>query len=194
MKATGSCFLRGLWLAQECAKKGKQALEDEFHAKYRQMYPQLGLVLQQKERIKLASDVYDCRTTQQTSVRDTYKQALLERNSTSQPAVSWVEACRCSLEPALGPVVGPHSGIPVNSSPRNGLGAAIAALSLNRDVLQAHEAIHGLQASETAMRENRVMFSIVMFKKVLNLVQQARLAATSFPLLPCVKTVSPEQT
>jgi hypothetical protein len=65
---------------------------------------------------------------------------------------------------------------------------------LNRDVLQADEAIHGLQASETAMRENRVMFSIVMFKKVLNLVQQARLAATSFPLLPCVKTVSPAQT
>jgi len=112
-------------LAQECTKKGKQALEDEFHAKYRKMYPQLGLVLQQKERIKLASEVYDCRNVQHTSVRDTYKQALLERNNTNQPAVSWVEACRCSLNPVLGPADGSHSGsgifgLPViKASPRS---------------------------------------------------------------------------
>ena len=58
-----------------------------------------------------------------------------------------------------------------------------------RDLLESEEAVQGLRAFDTTMRENRVMFSIILFQKVLNLVQQARLTVTSFPLLPCVKTV-----
>ena len=70
-------------------------MDEEFHAKYKRMYPQLGLNLQQKERIKLASDVYDKRTADQTAFRETYHQALLERNTTEQPRMSCVEAFRC---------------------------------------------------------------------------------------------------
>ena len=43
------------WIGmQECVKNGKDAVDAEFHTKYKRMYPQMGLNLQQKERIKLA--------------------------------------------------------------------------------------------------------------------------------------------